>query len=58
MCNLNEITEKITDCTIKVHGNSGPGPLESIYENALCSGLNQIEIRAIDRYDQIFEAKM
>ena len=96
MCNLieslNEITEKITGCAIEVHRNLGPGLLESIYENALCFELNQInvkyekqlkipivykglslgeyrldilveneiivEIKAVDRYDRVFEAQM
>ena len=96
MCNLieslNEITEKIIGCAIEVHRNLGPGLLESIYENALCFELNQInvkyekqlkipivykglslgeyrldilveneiivEIKAVDRYDRVFEAQM
>ncbi len=96
MCNLieslNEITEKIIGCAIKVHRNLGPGLLESIYENALCFELNQInvkyekqlkipivykglslgeyrldilveneiivEIKAVNRYDPVFEAQM
>jgi hypothetical protein len=32
---LNEITEKIIGCAIEVHRNSGPGLLESIYENGI-----------------------
>lgn len=96
MCNLieslNEITEKIIGCAIEVHRNLGPGLLESIYENALCFELNQInvkyekqlkipivykglslgeyrldilveneiivEIKAVNRYDPVFEAQM
>jgi hypothetical protein len=38
--------------------NLGPGLLESIYENALCFELNQIENNAIDRYDRVFEAQI
>ncbi len=49
MCNLieslNEITEKIIGCAIEVHRNLGPGLLESIYENALCFELNQINVK-------------
>jgi hypothetical protein len=62
MCNLieilNEITKNITGCAIEVHGNSGTGLLESIYKNALCFELNQIKVKAVDRYDPVFEAQM
>lgn len=36
MNQLNELTNKIIGCAIKVHKQLGPGLLESIYEKALC----------------------
>lgn len=41
---LNDITEKIIGCAIKVHRNLGPGLLESIYESALCIELDNATI--------------
>jgi hypothetical protein len=39
MCNLieslNDITEKIIGCAIKVHRNTDPGLLKSIYKNGI-----------------------
>ncbi|MBD3393973.1 MAG: GxxExxY protein [Chitinivibrionales bacterium] len=40
----NEITEKIIGCAIEVHRHLGPGLLESIYEKALCSELEEAGI--------------
>jgi GxxExxY protein len=39
---LNEITEKIIGCAIKVHRALGPGLLESTYEVCLIHELNKI----------------
>ena len=39
---LNEITEKIIGCAIKVHRTLGPGLLESTYEVCLIHELNKI----------------
>jgi len=33
---LNHLTKRIIGCAIEVHRHLGPGPLESIYESALC----------------------
>ncbi len=38
---LNEITEKIIGCAIKVHKALGPGLLESTYEVCLIHELNK-----------------
>jgi len=38
---LNEITERIIGCAIKVHKSLGPGLLEAIYESALCVELDE-----------------
>ncbi len=35
----NEISEKVIGCAIEVHRILGPGPLESVYEDALCHEL-------------------
>jgi GxxExxY protein len=35
----NELTEAIIGCAIEVHKQLGPGLLESVYEAALCVGL-------------------
>ena len=37
-----DLTEQIIRCAIEVHRHLGPGPLESLYESALC-----IELRAV-----------
>ena len=38
---LNKITEKIIGCAIEAHKTLGSGLLESIYEKALCIGLEE-----------------
>ena len=45
MDQLNEITERIIGCAIEVHKCLGPGLLESIYENALCYELKEINLK-------------
>jgi GxxExxY protein len=38
---INEITQKIIECAIKVHKNLGPGLLESAYEECLAFELKK-----------------
>ena len=38
---LNKLSQKIIGCAIEVHRRLGPGLLESIYEKALCIGLEE-----------------
>jgi GxxExxY protein len=52
MDQLNEITERIIGCAIEVHKCLGPGLLESIYENALCYELKEINLK-YERQKQI-----
>lgn len=42
---LNEITEKIIGCAIKVHRTLGVGLLESTYEVCLVHELNKVGLR-------------
>ena len=43
--NLNELTEKIIGCAIRVHKKLGPGLLESVYQAALAYELKQVGIK-------------
>ena len=42
---LNEITERIIGCAIKVHSTLGPGLLESTYEICLVHELQKIGLK-------------
>jgi len=42
--NINNITDKIIGCAIKIHKKLGPGFLESVYQAALAYELKQINI--------------
>lgn len=42
---LNEITEKIIGCAIRVHSAHGPGLLESTYEICLIHELKKLDLR-------------
>ncbi len=42
---LNEITEKIIGCAIRVHSALGPGLLESTYEICLIHELKKLDLR-------------
>jgi len=43
----NELTEKIIGSAMNVHGNLGPGFLESVYKNALIHELAKSGIKAV-----------
>ncbi|HJY62705.1 MAG TPA: GxxExxY protein [Ignavibacteria bacterium] len=43
---LNELTEKVIGCAIKVHKELGPGLLELTYKECLYYELNQLGIKA------------
>lgn len=47
MIELNEITEKIIGCAIRVHSALGPGLLESTYEVCLVHELRKLGMSAI-----------
>ena len=40
----NEISGKILDCSIKIHGILGPGLFESVYEEVLCYELQKANL--------------
>lgn len=42
--NVNELTEKVIGACIEVHRNTGPGLLESAYEQCLCRELSLRDI--------------
>jgi GxxExxY protein len=42
---LNELTEKIIGAAIEVHRETGPGLMESVYEQCLCYELSQRGLR-------------
>ena len=42
---LNDITEKIIGCSIKVYKKLGPGFLESVYQKALAYEMNKINLK-------------
>jgi GxxExxY protein len=44
---INEITEKIIGCAMKVHTALGPGLLESTYEVCLMHELSKADMRAV-----------
>jgi len=39
---LNQLTEQIIGAAIEVHRNTGPGLMESVYEECLCYELSQL----------------
>jgi GxxExxY protein len=39
----NEISEKVIGAAIEVHKILGPGPLESVYEEAMCHELSRAD---------------
>ena len=41
----NVVTKQIIGCAIAVHKELGPGLVESVYEEALCYELSQLDIR-------------
>ena len=42
---LNHLTEQIIGAAIEVHRNTGPGLMESVYEECLCYELSQLGLR-------------
>lgn len=42
---INDITDKIIGCAIKVHKNLGPGFLESVYQTAIAYEFKKINIK-------------
>jgi len=42
---LNRLTERIIGAAIEVHRNTGPGLMESVYEECLCYELNQLGLK-------------
>ena len=42
---LNHLTELIIGAAIEVHRNTGPGLMESVYEECLCYELNQLGLK-------------
>lgn len=42
---INELTEEIIGCAIKVHKELGPGLLESSYEECICYEMDQIGLK-------------
>jgi GxxExxY protein len=48
----NELTEKIIGCAIAVHKKSGPGFLESIYENAFIIELKRQNLQ-VERQQEV-----
>jgi GxxExxY protein len=42
---LNELTEQIIGAAIEVHRQTGPGLMESVYEECLCYELSQLGLR-------------
>src|SRR5580704_3091180 len=42
---LNRLTELIIGAAIEVHRNTGPGLMESVYEECLCYELNQLGLK-------------
>lgn len=42
---LNQLTELIIGAAIEVHRNTGPGLMESVYEECLCYELSQLHLK-------------
>jgi len=42
---LNQLTEQIIGAAIEVHRQTGPGLMESVYEECLCYELSQLGLR-------------
>jgi GxxExxY protein len=45
MSGLNRLTESIIGAAIEVHRNTGPGLMESVYEECLCYELSQLGLK-------------
>jgi GxxExxY protein len=45
MSRFNQLTEQIIGAAIEVHRNTGPGLMESVYEECLCYELSQLGLR-------------
>src|SRR5947209_14008183 len=52
MPDLDQLTERIIGAAIEVHRETGPGLLESVYEECLCYELSQLKL-AFERQVQL-----
>ena len=51
---LNQLTEQIIGAAIEVHRQTGPGLMESVYEECLCYELSQLGFTSNDRFICLF----
>jgi hypothetical protein len=52
--NLNQLSEKIIGCAIRVHRELGPALLESAYESALCIelGVTGLQFLVVGQFEK------
>jgi len=49
--NINDLSRKVVDCVFEVHTNTGPGLLESVYEECLAKEFDMQGLQYLRQHD-------